>query len=97
MQVSANDLIMVVAFAPMVAFLLSVTDLSVPWETLVLATVLYVVLPLIAGLVTRRRLGSKAAIDAVSARVKPWFVVGLIATVAILFGFRARRSLPDRV
>ena len=49
-QVSVNDLIMVVAFAPIVAFLLGVTDISVPWETLVLATVLYVVLPLVAGL-----------------------------------------------
>ena len=46
-QVSVNDLIMVVAFAPIVAFLLGVTDIVVPWETLVLATVLYVVLPLI--------------------------------------------------
>jgi len=87
-QVSVNDLIMVVAFAPIVAFLLGVTDLSVPWETLVLATFLYVVLPLVAGLLTRRRLGTKAAIDAFSARVKPWSVVGLIATVAILFGLQ---------
>ncbi|MGB1025110.1 MAG: arsenic resistance protein, partial [Rhodospirillaceae bacterium] len=56
-QVSVNDLIMIVAFAPIVALLLGVTDITVPWETLVLATVLYVVLPLIAGLITRRLLG----------------------------------------
>jgi ACR3 family arsenite transporter len=87
-QVSVNDLIMVVAFAPIVAFLLGVTDISVPWETLVLATVLYVALPLVAGLVTRRVLGSKAAIDAFSARAKPWSMIGLIATVAILFGLQ---------
>ncbi|WP_323768198.1 ACR3 family arsenite efflux transporter [Antarctobacter sp.] len=87
-QVSVNDLIMVVAFAPIVAFLLGVTEISVPWETLVLATVLYVVLPLVAGLLTRRALGSPQAIEAFAARVKPWSVVGLIATVAILFGLQ---------
>lgn len=87
-QVSVNDLIMVVAFAPIVAFLLGVTDITVPWQTLVLATVLYVVLPLLAGLLTRRALGSPAAIEAFSARVKPWSVIGLIATVAILFGLQ---------
>ncbi|MEX2519609.1 MAG: ACR3 family arsenite efflux transporter [Paracoccaceae bacterium] len=87
-QVSVNDLIMVVAFAPIVAFLLGVTDIAVPWETLVLATVLYVVLPLIAGLLTRRALGSHKAIEAFSARVKPWSVIGLITTVVILFGLQ---------
>ncbi|WP_406644992.1 ACR3 family arsenite efflux transporter [Aliisedimentitalea scapharcae] len=87
-QVSVNDLIMVVAFAPIVAFLLGVTEISVPWETLVLATVLYVVLPLLAGLLTRRILGSPEAIDAFTARVKPWSVIGLIATVVILFGLQ---------
>jgi ACR3 family arsenite transporter len=92
-QVSVNDLIMVVAFAPIVALLLGVTELSVPWETLLLSTVLYVVLPLIAGLLTRRRLRTAAAIDAFSARVKPWSVVGLIATVAILFGLQGETIL----
>ena len=87
-QVSVNDLIMVVAFAPIVALLLGVTEISVPWETLVLATVLYVVLPLAAGLVTRRMLGSDAAIEAFTARIKPLSMVGLIATVAILFGLQ---------
>ena len=92
-QVSANDLIMVVAFAPIVALLLGVTEISVPWETLLLATVLYVVLPLIAGLITRRVLGSAEAISAFSARVKPWSIVGLIATVAILFGLQGETIL----
>ena len=87
-QVSVNDIIMVFAFAPIVAFLLGVTEISVPWETLVLATVLYVVLPLIAGLLTRRALGSQQAVERFTARVKPWSVVGLIATVAILFGLQ---------
>ncbi|MEM7546358.1 MAG: ACR3 family arsenite efflux transporter [Pseudomonadota bacterium] len=87
-QVSVNDLIMVFAFAPIVAFLLGVTDIVVPWETLVTATVLYVVLPLLAGFLTRRALGSEARIAAFTAQVKPWSIIGLIATVAILFGLQ---------
>ncbi|MEY8880190.1 ACR3 family arsenite efflux transporter [Donghicola sp. XS_ASV15] len=87
-QVSVNDLIMVVAFAPIVAFLLGVTEIVVPWETLVLATVLYVVLPLVAGMITRKVLASDTAIEAFSARVKPLSMIGLIATVVILFGLQ---------
>lgn len=94
-QVSVNDLIMVVAFAPIVALLLGVTDLAVPWETLVLATVLYVVIPLIAGLLTRRSLASQGAIDAFSARIKPWSIGGLITTVAILFGLQGETILAN--
>lgn len=87
-QVSVNDLIMVIAFAPIVAFLLGVTDIIVPWQTLVLATILYVVLPLTAGLITRRILRTDNAIEGFSARIKPISMVGLIATVAILFGLQ---------
>lgn len=90
-QVSVNDLIMVVAFAPIAAFLLGVTNVTVPWQTLVLSTVLYVVLPLLAGMATRRALlkQSPAAIGDYVARLKPWSVFGLIATVVLLFGFQA--------
>ncbi|QPM92428.1 Arsenical-resistance protein Acr3 (plasmid) [Pseudooceanicola algae] len=87
-QVSVNDLIMVVAFAPIVALLLGVTDIVVPWDTLVIATVLYVLLPLLAGLLTRRLLGNQTAIDGFSARIKPLSMIGLVATVAILFGLQ---------
>jgi ACR3 family arsenite transporter len=90
-QVSINDLVMVVAFAPIAAFLLGVTNITVPWETLVLSTVLYVVLPLIAGMATRhllQRRSNQAVADFV-ARLKPWSVIGLIATVVLLFGFQA--------
>jgi len=90
-QVSVNDLIMVVAFAPIAAFLLGVTHITVPWETLVLSTVLYVVLPLAAGMATRHALQRRPG-DAVAdfvARLKPWSIVGLIATVVLLFGFQA--------
>ncbi len=91
-QVSVNDLIMVVAFAPIAAFLLGVTDLTVPWETLLLSTVLYVVLPLLAGLATRHVLLQRgpAALNAFVARLKPWSVLGLIATVVLLFGLQAQ-------
>ena len=90
-QVSVNDLIMIFAFAPIAAFLLGVTKITVPWETLLLSTVLYVVLPLLAGMATRRVLSRRSprAVAAFVARLKPWSVVGLIATVVLLFGFQA--------
>lgn len=90
LQVSVNDLIMVVAFAPIVAFLLGVTDITVPWETLVLSVLLFIALPLAAGVVTRKRLGTAARIEAFQARVKPYSVIGLIATVVILFGLQGQ-------
>ncbi|MFN3885384.1 MAG: ACR3 family arsenite efflux transporter [Aquabacterium sp.] len=90
-QVSVNDLIMVVAFAPIAAFLLGVTNVTVPWETLLLSTVLYVVLPLLAGMATRKVLmgRSRHALADFVAAIKPWSIVGLIATVVLLFGFQA--------
>ncbi|MEJ2458167.1 MAG: ACR3 family arsenite efflux transporter [Novosphingobium sp.] len=93
-QVSVNDLMMIVAFAPIVALLLGVTDIVVPWETLLLSVVLYVVIPLAAGAFTRRRViarhgGNEAAVDAFTARLKPWSIVGLLATVVLLFAFQA--------
>jgi len=91
-QVSVNDLIMVFAFAPLAAFLLGVTDVSVPWQTLLLSTVLYVVLPLVAGVLTRlawmRSGGARRLAQGVAA-LRPWSIVGLIATVVLLFGFQA--------
>ena len=90
LQVSVNDLVMVVAFAPIVAFLLGVTDIVVPWSTLILSVILFVALPLVAGIWTRRRLGSEPRIEAFRNRVKPWSVIGLIATVVILFGLQGQ-------
>ena len=90
-QVSVNDLVMVVAFAPLAALLLGITNVVVPWQTLVLSTVLYVVLPLAAGMATRHVLQQRSAhaVGDFVARLKPWSVVGLIATVVLLFGFQA--------
>jgi ACR3 family arsenite transporter len=90
-QVSVNDAIMVFAFAPIVAFLLGVVDIAVPWETLLLSVTLYVVIPLIAGAATRAALarqGGEAAIAGFTARLKPYSVIGLLATVVLLFGFQ---------
>jgi len=95
-QVSINDLIMIFAFAPMVALLLGVTDIVVPWETLLLSVGLYVVMPLMVGYATRRWLVGRAgravdgdaAVSAFVSRVKPFSVIGLLATVVLLFGFQ---------
>jgi ACR3 family arsenite transporter len=92
-QVSVNDLIMVVAFAPIVAFLLGVTDITVPWETLILSVVLYIVIPLIAGALTRRALMARrgeAGVSDFTARIKPGSVLGLLLTVVLLFGFQGQ-------
>ncbi len=92
-QVSINDIIMIFAFAPLAAFLLGVTDIVVPWETLLLSVILYVVIPLAAGYVTRRKLDknhSHERIERFTAKVKPFSIMGLLATVVLLFGFQAQ-------
>ena len=90
-QVGVNDAVMVFAFAPIVALLLGVAEISVPWETLLLSVGLYVVIPLIAGIIARHVLiakGGLAAVDTFMARIKPASVIGLLATVVLLFGFQ---------
>jgi ACR3 family arsenite transporter len=95
-QVSLNDVIMVFAFAPIVALLLGVTDIEVPWETLILSVGLYVAIPLVAGALTRKWLighaeqgeDSEAAVTRFTSSIKPFSVVSLLATVALLFGFQ---------
>jgi len=97
-QVSVNDIIMVFAFAPIAAFLLGVSDIEVPWETLVLSVVLYVVFPLVAGVITRRRLeatGDGHRIERFVAKLKPWSIIGLLATVVLLFGFQAETIISQ--
>ncbi|MDO9478119.1 MAG: ACR3 family arsenite efflux transporter [Pseudohongiella sp.] len=97
-QVALNDVIMVFAFAPLVALLLGVTDIEVPWATLILSVGLYVVIPLLAGILTRVRLSryveypadAEAAVSRFTARVKPLSVLGLLATVVLLFGFQGQ-------
>lgn len=100
-QVSVNDIIMVFAFAPITGFLLGVSDIHVPWGTLLLSVVLYVVLPLVAGAITRHKLEAHASRSGENGgengqqlsefvhHLKPWSIIGLLATVVLLFGFQA--------
>ncbi|MBX3580890.1 MAG: ACR3 family arsenite efflux transporter [Rhizobiaceae bacterium] len=102
-QVSVNDVIMIFAFAPIVALLLGVTDIFVPWSTLILSTVLYVVIPLVAGALTRSWLigsaggrdNAEAAVSEFTGRLKPLSVIGLLATVVLLFGFQGNVILGN--
>ncbi|PKG85659.1 arsenical-resistance protein [Colwellia sp. 75C3] len=106
-QVSVNDVIMIFAFAPISAFLLGVSDIQVPWETLLISVLLYVLLPLIAGVVTRRILNKNSnniesntdsankSLDNLLATLKPWSVIGLLATVVLLFGFQANTIISE--
>ena len=105
-QVSLNDVIMIFAFAPIVAMLLGITDIIIPWETLLLSVVLYVVFPMLAGALTRKVLFSKAGsdkskgevlIESFGHTVKPFSVIGLLATVVLLFGFQGQTILEKPV
>lgn len=95
-QVSINDVIMIFAFAPLAGLLLGVTDIAVPWDTLLLSVVLYVVVPLTAGLLTRRKLDGERNHQSLSRflkLMKPWSILGLLATVVLLFAFQAETIL----
>lgn len=90
-QVSVNDVIMIFAFAPIAAFLLGINDIEIPWETLVLSVVLYVLLPLVAGALTRKLMHNR--IEGLLTVLKPWSIIGLLATVVLLFGFQAEKII----
>lgn len=98
-QVAANDLIMVFAFAPIAGLLLGMAHVTVPWNTLILSVLLYVVLPLVAGVFVRNHLKSQGgtALDGFLHRIKPFSMVGLLATVVLLFGFQAQTILANPV
>jgi len=91
-QVSVNDIIMIFAFAPITALLLGITDIIVPWKTLLLSVLLYVLIPLTAGYITRKKLDAMKNHDHVAkftGQIKPFSIMGLLATVVLLFGFQA--------
>lgn len=95
-QVSINDIIMIFAFAPIAGLLLGVTDITVPWDTLLLSVVLYVLIPLVAGAIVRQKLDKKndhSKLNEFLATMKPWSIIGLLATVVLLFGFQAETIL----
>lgn len=94
-QVSLNDLVMIFAYAPVVALLLGISDIAVPWETLLLSVALYVIIPIAAGYITRKRLLAQGQqrLTPFLDHLKPYSVIGLLATVVLLFGFQAETLL----
>lgn len=98
-QVSVNDLIMLFAFAPIVALLLGISNIIVPWDTLVLSVVLYIVVPLVAGYLTRifliRRNGAKWFSDVFLKRLGSVPIIGLLMTLILLFSFQGEVILNN--
>ena len=89
-QVALNDSIMVVAFAPLVAFLLGLSSITVPWDTLLVSVGLYIVIPVILAQLLRKRLLAKgqAAFETAMTKIGPWSVTALLATLVLLFAFQ---------
>ncbi len=96
-QVAINDVIMVFAFAPIVALLLGLSSIAVPWNTLILSVALYIVLPVFIAQVWRSRLLRRgdAAFNAALERVGPWSVAALLATLVLLFAFQGEAILSQ--
>ena len=97
-QVALNDTIMVFAFAPIVGLLLGLSSITVPWETLFLSVVLYIVVPVIAAQVWRRSLlasGGEAALVATLRRLEPISLLALLATLVLLFGFQGDQIISQ--
>jgi arsenite transporter len=97
-QVSINDIIMIFAFAPLATLLLGVTNIVVPWKTLFLSVILYVVIPLLAGYITRKKLNrsnDEKLIESFIGKLKPFSIMGLLATVMLLFGFQAQTIIDN--
>jgi len=96
-QVALNDSIMVVAFAPLVAFLLGISSITVPWATLFTSVVLYIVIPVILAQLWRKVLLARgqAAFDAAMARIGPWSIAALLATLVLLFAFQGEAILKQ--
>ncbi len=98
-QVALNDTIMVFAFAPLVGLLLGISAITVPWATLLTSVVLYIVIPVILAQLWRRSLlaGGQAAFDAAMAKVGPWSIAALLATLVLLFAFQGEAILRQPV
>jgi ACR3 family arsenite transporter len=96
-QVALNDVIMIFAFAPLVALLLGIASITVPWDTLFTSVVLYIVIPVILAQLWRRSLLRKgqAAFDAAMARIGPWSIGALLLTLVLLFAFQGEAILKQ--
>ena len=98
-QVSINDIIMVFAFAPLAALLLGITNIIVPWETLLLSVFLYVITPLIMGIYTRKILMNKnhSSLKKFSNKIEPFSIIGLLFTVILLFAFQGETIIAKPI
>jgi ACR3 family arsenite transporter len=97
-QVAVNDVIMIFAFAPIVGLLLGLSAITVPWETLFLSVVLYIVVPVIIAQILRKRLlasGGEAALQAALEYLGPASLVALLATLVLLFGFQGEQIIAQ--
>jgi ACR3 family arsenite transporter len=96
-QVALNDTIMVFAFAPIVALLLGLSSISVPWDTLITSVILYIVIPVVLAQLWRRALleRGQGALDATLARIGPWSITALLATLVLLFAFQGEAILKQ--
>lgn len=99
MQVATNDLIILVAFTPIVAFLLGIGGVAIPWDTLILSVVLFVVIPLAGGILTRSIISKKKGVEYFEKSFIPKFsnvtVVGLLLTLIIIFSFQGNVILEN--
>ena len=96
-QVALNDSIMVIAFAPLVAFLLGISAITVPWATLLISVGLYIVIPVLLAQLWRKGLMAKgqAAFDAAMHKIGPWSITALLATLVLLFAFQGEAILQQ--
>jgi ACR3 family arsenite transporter len=96
-QVALNDAIMIVAFAPIVALLLGLSAIVVPWDTLFTSVVLYIVVPVVLAQLWRAYLlkGGEARLQATLARIQPYSTAALLATIVLLFAFQGRQILAQ--
>jgi len=96
-QVALNDTIMVFAFAPLVAFLLGISAITVPWDTLFTSVVLYIVIPVILAQLLRKHLlrSGQAAFDAAMEKIGPWSISALLATLVLLFAFQGKAIIDQ--
>jgi ACR3 family arsenite transporter len=96
-QVALNDAIMVVAFAPLVAFLLGLSAIIVPWDTLITSVVLYIIVPVVLAQLIRKALlaQGEAKFEAVMSRIGPWSITALLATLVLLFAFQGEAILKQ--
>ena len=96
-QVALNDTIMIFAFAPLVGFLLGISAITVPWDTLFTSVVLYIVIPVILAQLWRKQLlkGGQKAFDAAMEKIGPWSITALLATLVLLFAFQGKAIIEQ--